>query len=193
MFAYYYISRRCAIYTEKSSKIWGLILIILGLIFLLNQFDIHIFSLLWPLAIVGFGVYLIYRATRKSSGENTSSYDFSMFADGRQEIITGPVDGTKISRFIGDVNLDVRNGILKPGANAIELSSFIGDMRIVVKTGTAVRLRASNMVGDVRFFDSHRSAFGSSLTVSTPDYDTAASKVDIVSSSFIGDIWVSAV
>ena len=54
---------------EKDSAIWGGILIGLGALFLLDQFDVisftEIFEKFWPLLLVALGLQILFRARRK--------------------------------------------------------------------------------------------------------------------------------
>lgn len=178
-----------------SNRIWGLILIIAGLLFLLNNFHIEIFGAIpfWSLVLIGFGVYLIYRAMRKERISDSAMNDFKIFGDTRNDNVTGVFDGADISHFIGDTELNLVNAELKPGVNQITLSSFIGDIRIFVKRDTAVKIHGSNLIGDLRFFDIKREGIGNSFTEQTPNFDTASSKIEITGSSFVGDITITAV
>jgi TM2 domain-containing membrane protein YozV len=57
---------------EGDSPVWGGVLIGLGALFLLDQFDVirfsEIFAKFWPLLIIGLGVQILLRARRKDSG-----------------------------------------------------------------------------------------------------------------------------
>ena len=57
---------------EGDSPVWGGVLIGLGALFLLDQFDMiqfgDIFAKFWPLLIIGLGVQILLRSRRKDSG-----------------------------------------------------------------------------------------------------------------------------
>ena len=61
---------------KESNKIWGAVLIGLGLIFFLDEwipsFDMH---KLWPLVLIGVGGYIIFK-DRKSNGNNDNYGQF---------------------------------------------------------------------------------------------------------------------
>ncbi|MFQ6083978.1 MAG: LiaI-LiaF-like domain-containing protein [Candidatus Aminicenantia bacterium] len=48
---------------KKETLIWGIVLIALGILFLLQNFDIGIWEALgnlWPLVLIGWGVWKLY-------------------------------------------------------------------------------------------------------------------------------------
>ncbi|MCK5124989.1 MAG: hypothetical protein KAR42_01930 [candidate division Zixibacteria bacterium] len=176
--------------TFKGNNLWGLILVVAGVLFLLNNFHIDIFGMvsIWPIALIAFGGYLVIRALKKDSGQKSSFSDFTVFGDTNRDSIDNEIDGTNISHFIGDTELNITRGELKIGENKINLSSFIGDARVFVPRDAAVKLNVSSLFGDIHFFDIKRSGVGSSFTEKTANYDSSEKKIFINASSFIGDI-----
>jgi len=165
----------------------GLILIIVGVILLMENFNIDVWEYVWPLAIILIGVYLIVRAGRRSESQSKLS-EFRVLGDSRHPGFTGEIDGTDISHIIGDVELNLVGTQLKSGINKLKISMLIGDVKIVIPDGMAVSASCSVAFGDIRVFD--RKEDGIFLTVrhNTPDYDTAEKKLRISCSAFIGDI-----
>jgi membrane protein DedA with SNARE-associated domain len=48
---------------QRSALAWGIILIIIGLIFILDNFDIDVWDILarlWPLALIVWGAWKLY-------------------------------------------------------------------------------------------------------------------------------------
>lgn len=59
---------------DKSSIGWGIFLIILGVLFLLqNLIPYHLLNQLWPLLFIGLGGYLVYRAMRDREKRNRNA------------------------------------------------------------------------------------------------------------------------
>lgn len=50
---------------NKKTSIFGIILVLIGLVLLLNRFQIHLFQFLLPGALIGVGIWLIYRQRQK--------------------------------------------------------------------------------------------------------------------------------
>ncbi len=59
---------------DKSVVIWGVVLMLLGVMFLLKNFLIHFYFLnrLWPLAFIALGAYLIYISLHSGEGPAAS-------------------------------------------------------------------------------------------------------------------------
>jgi hypothetical protein len=58
-----------AVETEGSNITWGIFLIVLGIVFLLqNIIPYYFLNRLWPLVFIGLGGYLIYYAMRERDG-----------------------------------------------------------------------------------------------------------------------------
>ena len=68
---------------SRHEKVVGIVLIIVGLAILLNNLDIEFGRYAWPLAIVVFGAYLIYRAAQKrdAGGNRDDSSKIRLFVN----------------------------------------------------------------------------------------------------------------
>ncbi|MGH2522343.1 MAG: LiaI-LiaF-like domain-containing protein [Anaerolineales bacterium] len=57
--------------SSRSSLIWGVLLVILGLGFLLNNFGLvpKGIASLWPLLVIGVGLWMLGRAVARRAGE----------------------------------------------------------------------------------------------------------------------------
>lgn len=168
----------------------GLILIVLGILLILNNFDIDVWDYVWPLVIVLVGVYLIMRGRHRSNSQSRLS-EFRVLGDSRHTGYTGEIDGTDISHFIGDVELDLTGAQMKPGVNKLHISMFIGDIRITVPAGMAVSASGSVAFGDVRIFDRKEDGIFLTARDKSSDYDSADEKLHISCAAFIGDISVT--
>lgn len=66
-------------YKRKDPLIWGIILIAIGLIFLLERFDVDIWDYtwkLWPVILIIWGAYKLYyglKEKKEKSEETTKS------------------------------------------------------------------------------------------------------------------------
>lgn len=168
----------------------GLILIVLGMLLILNNFDIDVWNYVWPLAIMLFGVFLIMRGRRRSNSQSRLS-EFRVLGDSRHTGYTGEIDGTDISHFIGDVELDLTGAQLKSGVNKLHISMFIGDIRITVPANIAVSASCSAAFGDIRAFDRKESGVFLSVREKSSDYDSPDRKLHISCAAFIGDISIT--
>lgn len=155
---------------------------------MLNNFDVEVFDHGWPVLIILVGVYLIYRHARKRSGVHSEYSDFRFIGDASHSGITGAIDGTSISHFIGDVDINLTGAQLKPGINNLRISVFIGDIEVFVPEGMAVEAHCSALFADLHFLDQKEGGIFLTVNRKTPGYDAAEKKVRINCNAFIGDI-----
>ncbi len=61
---------------EKESPVWGVILIVIGTLFLLDQWDLldfgYLFETFWPVLIIVLGIQMLLRARRQNSHSTIS-------------------------------------------------------------------------------------------------------------------------
>jgi predicted membrane protein len=178
---------------NRGHAIGGWILIIIGGIFLLSNLDIHIFHIFWPAIIIVCGLYLIYRAMRKRDGGGFRRTELNIIGDNVQPSFSGEVDGTNVSHFIGDTDLNLTGGTLRPGINRINLSGFIGDIRLFVPKDWPLEISGSAFIGSIYLLDRSKEGIFPTCNFRSADYEAAEKKAKISCSAFIGDIRVRAV
>lgn len=165
---------------ERKSIVFGLILVVLGLLLLLKTLNIHVFSLFFPAALMIFGLWLIARhnrSKRPDSGPTYTTYteaspsnagpsfttSSSSTASSSQSSATGPGQPgwsaetpqfesgkVKYSKFMGDMHIDCQNVNLQN----VEISMFVGDLNVVLRGGKLSpglnRMIISGFLGDVQ-------------------------------------------
>jgi len=100
------------------------------------------------------------------------------------------LSNVEISMGIGDLELNLSEGILSTGLNRVIISGFIGDIRIFVPKIMSFFSHCSNFIGDIDLGGQKTSGFGNTLEHNTPDYDKAESKLYVAANNFIGNIKV---
>jgi predicted membrane protein len=168
----------------------GLILIIIGLILLFHNLDVAVFHFLWPLAIVAVGVYIIWRASVKRQDAGATIHETGFIGDYNLGKMTGELDQTSISHFIGDVKLDLTGATLKPGTTTLRLFTFIGNVRVVLPERMPVEIDGTSFVSDMEMLDRKKSGVFPTLKAKTADYDTAPNRLHIACTNLVGDITV---
>ena len=96
----------------------------------------------------------------------------------------------EISTGVGDLELNLNEGILSKGLNRVIISGFIGDIRIFVSKEMSFFSHCSNFIGDIDLGGQRTSGFGNTLEHDDPGYDQAESKLYVAANSFIGNIKV---
>lgn len=62
-------------FRKKDSLVWGIILIVIGAFFLLENIDIEMMDLLahlWPLILIAWGVWKLYFGLKEREKDNKS-------------------------------------------------------------------------------------------------------------------------
>jgi len=168
----------------------GLILIIIGLILLFHNLDLEVFRYLWPLAIVAVGVYLIRRAFVKRQDAGSTLHETGFIGDFTLARMTGELDHTSVSHFIGDVKLDLTGATLKPGTTTLRLFTFIGDIRVTLPERVAAEVDGTSFISDMEILDRKKSGVFPTLKAKTADYDNAPNRLHIACTNLVGDITV---
>jgi len=160
---------------EKRKLFFGLVLIVLGLLFLGRSFGVFYFSSyqfwhsLFPLALIGLGFYLIVRKRRREYGANRIHVTVQTGEPSTSEAPGGATytresgsvharvrpdfqsaDKIKYHKGFGDIFIDL-DGV---NLQSVEVNSFVGDVEIKVHGGILApglnRMVISGFVGDVR-------------------------------------------
>jgi len=198
---------------NKKTSIVGIILVVVGFLLLLGQFNIHLASLVFPVAVILVGLWFISRHRDKeresmAGGINININGASQAATTADTTCTsaGPTDGTgyqqawsnaaphveagklKYSKFLGDMHIDCNNIQLQN----VEISMFMGDLQVNLRGGKLSpglnRMIISGFLGDVQIFVPK--GFGNSMDAQTDTYEAADARLYIAASHFIGDVRV---
>jgi len=180
-----------AIEASQKRTLGGLILIVVGLIILFHNLDISVFRFLWPLAIVAVGVYIIWRAFVKRQDAGSTLRETGFIGDFTLGRVTGELDHTSVSHFIGDVKLDLTGATLKPGTTTFRLFTFIGDVQVRLPERMPVEVDGTSLVSDMELLDRKKSGVFPTLKAKTADYDTAPNRLHIACTNLVGDITVN--
>jgi len=151
---------------SKEAKI-GLVIIIVGIVFILNNFEIFNFMgvlwRLWPLLLIWWGYTLLRKRGKRDEGDG----NFNLFGD-RVETTTAPY--VRHSSAFGDIRVKLENREIAGGS----ISSVFGKV--------AVDLQSVEAVSGYGQLDLH-SVFGD-IIIRTPDH----LPFEIVGSSPFGSI-----
>ncbi len=193
-------------YSQKTQNLfWGFMIILLGILLLLNEFNILDIGDLWPLLIIALGVWLILKP---KSGHHDSPGFGSGFGDqtyvtDTEEVIESNTFGDikvtvksknfkrgRITTTFGDVNVDLTELDIETGEQTLRLSTNFGDMKVAVPKNIPFSIQANNTAGDMRIFEEKRSGWKQTATYVSEGYDTAEKKLKIVASQLFGDLKV---
>ncbi len=122
---------------NRSSIFMGSTLVVVGLLFLLgNWLNINVWALIWPLALIVVGGWILLRPRAVAPGTNV---DFRFLG----EIKRGgawQVAPEEMTAFVGDIDLDFRQAVVPVGETRLHLSGFVGDVHVTVPAGRGLRV-----------------------------------------------------
>jgi lia operon protein LiaF len=200
---------------NNSNLVWGIILIVIGLVFLLDNYDVlsarEIVWTYWPLVLVLLGIHLIWRSNRESPGVSGSTQAHRGMHGGGEKTVGKSSDTLSESNIMGDVNLRVtstsfRGGSvntvfgdtrldctsmsLAEGEQLLRISGVFGDVKIELPSNISFRVAGNTLAGSITIHDYQKSGIGQTIAYQTDDYETADKKLLIDISQILGDVKV---
>jgi lia operon protein LiaF len=175
--------------------LFGLIIIILGLILLLENIypNAHIWRFigrLWPLILILLGLYIVFSRHRMQSRIYISSraaYN-RILGDMRLDYQGKELGNFVASQIVGDLTVDLTGSRLKPGINNITISTIIGDSSIIIPRQFPLKISAKTILGDIDFERRREGGIFPKMEHSDDNYETFQDKLFITISGVIGDM-----
>jgi len=179
-------------------KIWGIVLIALGIIFLFN-FDLgDILRVLWPLALIVLGLYVIFKqkhvmgnSAEFSAGRDNQSGIPGLFGDIKMANISEGIRSIEKTLLFGEITIDLTGGKLLDGDNYLSAMVMFGDIKIIVPDSFSTKADLGCCAGDLYF--RHRHADGLFVVIKAKDetFDNASARLLINCKIGFGDIKVT--
>jgi predicted membrane protein len=187
---------------------WGLVLIGIGLLFLLEHVGLwnigDLFRDYWPVLLILWGVYILFRRRQGSSSIHAENAPFAgpVRGDASQELLNttnvlGEVEisvlsknfrGGSVSTVFGDIAIDCTAATVADGENYLNVHGVFGGLRIKLPKETAFAVSANTLFGSVAIKDDKRSGFAPSVVYETPGYQTSGRKLRLRCSQVFGDV-----
>ena len=187
----------------------GLILLLLGLLFLLKNISVvdvgisEIIRTYWPLVLIVLGIEVI-RISRKvrhkfrwvkeeaepevEGGEirisrKLGSYDFDFKG---KELGSG-----KIELALGEAKIDIQDAIIPEGNNILKILSKMGSVKIKASKKQPLMIKTVALMGDVKIFENHESGLSPEVEYKSDTFETSPSKLTLVIRQLMGEVIVS--
>ncbi len=136
----------------------GIIMIVIGSIFLLQDFYYFrirdIWHILWPTIFVAIGASLILRRSRQKKdilGEKNNDIDFVddfAFFGGKEIVVDSQnFKGGKITAIMGGSSIDLRNANLAEGENVLDIFALFGGTSIILPPDWIVKADVFSILG----------------------------------------------
>jgi predicted membrane protein len=182
---------------------WGIILIIIGFVFLLHNYGVVDFwklvGILWPILLIWWGYSLIRRArtphgTQRAArvfGDQTASINSkelnqsTVFGDIRLTVASDEFSGGRVHAVFGDLVIDLHTVERIVGPARLDLETVFGDIVVRLPSHIAVEMNASRAFGRMTAPDGlnfHGNRYRS------PDFDTSSERLAINVSQVFGDL-----
>lgn len=172
--------------TNRSGRIiWGFVLILLGVIFLLQNLGLwdagEIIRRFWPVIFILLGLKMLLEHSGRSHRETNRGFDFdeddsrkvsgkyhSAFGDIRKRFDGRTVGKTHFSSVLGDMELDFSRAKFEENTS-LQVNGVLGDVEIRLPADVKVDVHANSLAGSIRIFDEYQSGFFKNVQHSHPD------------------------
>ena len=194
---------------------WGILLIVLGVLFILDEhstFHISdvIFSL-WPLVIVGLGVRLLYRSRVRTEDSEmitapladiglgqrveevteTQMHMTNLFGNVRSQVASRVFRGGSLSTVFGNATVDLTHAGLAAGEHSLKVDTVAGAVFVRIPRGMAYSVRADGVVGTVKVGTVARNGFFPSMQYASDGYREASQRIHLDLSTVFGEVRVA--
>jgi len=177
----------------------GLVLVLLGLLWLLNNIGVMYFDFgdfmarAWPVAIIIVGVWLLMGGRRERVVISNGAADHVSHGLGDVDYAPthiGP-NGLALRVSAGEVRLDLTKAALEPRESRVAVKIGFGDVRVLVPKDVAVRIDGRTGIGDLHLLDRHADGFGANLDYEDANYSAATKRLYIEAKAGLGDVKVT--
>jgi len=191
---------------DSNTFFWGVILIIIGALFLLDNFDIMDFGYFirtfWPIVLIIFGIKIILTKRKASdmkddrdySGESRINGDRlsenNVFGDIKVNVESKKFTGGSVNNVFGDIRLDLSRAEIEPGISKLYVSGVFGDIMIYTPRNVALSIKSSAVGGDISIFGKKREGLFPTLNHREDGYESAEKRIYIQSSIVFGSIGI---
>jgi predicted membrane protein len=204
---------------QSPSAFWPLIIILLGFIFLLDNFGYLSFGVLvsryWPVILILLGLRILWSrrgsaerqvqifgvkddkreiigsADKAYSDSSTESEQVveNVFGDVRLNFQNKIIESFRASNVFGDFELDFSQASLKE-QTTIQVSGVFGDINICLPANIYLQVQADYVAGSSRILDEYQSGLFKKIYFTTPESGKKQKTIQLKVSIIFGDIWI---
>jgi len=181
---------------DSRYKIWGIILIVLGIIFLFKFSFGAMLRVLWPLILITIGLYIIFKRKQSAIGDGTKADDDELsgfpvlFGDIKINNLTDGIGSMEKMLLFGDITIDLTGIKLTNGDNYISAMAMFGDIRIIMPDDFPTKVDLGCCAGDLNFRKRHAGGLFVGIKSKDDNYDNALARIHINGKICFGDIKV---
>lgn len=147
------------LFQARGTPVGSIFLIVIGGVFLLITNDVADFDILWPIVIIGAGLWILFhnrvsnRTSRRSTaaGVDKDSINVSaLFSGSEQSVTSQSFQGGNVSASFGAVELDLRGAGLAENA-VLNVNIFMGGVELSVPDEWVVNVNGSPVLGGIEY------------------------------------------
>ena len=183
---------------SRSGLFWGLVLLIVGAVWLLNNVGAVFFDFgefigrAWPVAIIIVGIWILVGSRQPSVVKGNPAAQRLSHGLGDLHMTPDRIDpeGLEVKVGAGEVKMDLTGTKLQDRENLVTVKIGFGDIEIRTPNNVPVFVNGRTGAGDLHLFGRDADGFAARLDFRDPDYELSARKLRIDLKAGLGDIRV---
>ncbi len=146
---------------HPGGQVWGGLMVLVGVAFLLDNlhilvFDFDVSQLIWPLAIIGFGVFMLLRAMDRkralegvptAASADSSLGSWAIFSSVKRKVDSQDFKGCEATAVFGEVKIDLRKAGIAGDRAVIDVNALFGGVDIRVPENWRVEMKGAGIFG----------------------------------------------
>jgi len=135
---------------HHSSPIFSFMLILIGALFLANQWlDLNLVAFIWPIILIFIGLTIIFthRKHHKVIDSNQSIKAFSLFSGTNLRSQAESIQGGDITAVFGGAEIDLRDATISEKGATFDLTSIFGGIELTVPENVRVEVTGLPIFG----------------------------------------------
>lgn len=134
---------------KHDSASSGLLFLLIGLLFLMNQWlDLDLTVYIWPLILIIIGVVIIFtKVKREKSSHTADDLDtFVLFSGAEINSQSQTFQGGTVTAILGGAEIDLRDAVIIDGAS-LDLTTVLGGVEMKVPDNVRVEVAGTPILG----------------------------------------------
>jgi predicted membrane protein len=199
---------------HSSRMTSGIILIIIGAIFLFGRFHLYDIGWMaaryWPVILLAVGVWMLFgngeRAPEKKhvgvpgvAGQVTTAptaerlEESMVFGEISAPVRTQAFRGGSASIVFGHCLVDLSAAALAPGEQTLDVESTFGKVEVILPSTIPAKVSAGTLIGSVSVNGERSDGFSPEKEWESPGYASAATRLKITAGTMLGEVLVTSV
>ena len=147
------------LFQARGTPVGSIFLIVIGGVFLLITNDVADFDILWPIAIIGAGLWILFhnrvssRASRRSTADEVGQDSINvsaLFSGSEHRVTSQSFQGGNVSASFGAVELDLSGAGLAESP-VLNVNVFMGGIELRVPDEWVVNVNGSPVLGGIEY------------------------------------------